>query len=118
MMHPVEHIHKGLGWYSYNGRFFQLNPNRLVFVGRTEHFQKDFNEFREKTNLSGVLGTHGIGKLRSGDDVRDKTLSRNAVNNIIDFYQDTDYAALSVLKKHSLIDSETFDSYFHYHHTV
>ena len=46
--------------------------------------------------------------------VEDKNLSELAIKNIIEWYKDTDYAALIQLEKYGWITKEVLDSYYIY----
>ena len=107
-----EHILKGLGYYTYNGDFIHKNKNR-IFVGRLEHFEQDLKYFVE-SKLKVPFTLHMDNKIRENKNNNDKSLSQEAIDNLIAFYQDSDYKALKTLLEYDLISNETFYSYFRY----
>jgi hypothetical protein len=106
-----EHILKGLGYYTNNGDFIRKNKNR-IFVGRLEHFEKDLKYFVE-TKLKVPFTIH-TNIIRENKNINDKSLCQEAIDNLIAFYNDSDYEALKTLLDNDLISKETFSSYFRY----
>lgn len=113
MMCEDEHMYKGIGWYFDNGDFIKNNNDNILFIGRQEHMKEDI------VKLSKVLNVHleeNVKKIRENIyvDASMKYLSPLAVQNLLDWYKDTDYAALIQLHKFGWIDDETFFSYYVY----
>jgi hypothetical protein len=112
MMRQEEHLHKGIGWYLENGKFVKENLNNIIFVGTLENMREDIEQ------LSNVLQIKLNNELKLRENVYvDKSmkyLSPLAIKNIIDWYKDTDYAALQELLNHGLITQQIFSSYFVY----
>lgn len=107
-----EHILKGLGYYTNNGDFIHKNKNR-IFVGRLEHFEQDLKYFIE-SKLKIPFKIQADEKIRENKNYNDKTLSQEAIDNLIAFYKDSDYKALKTCLDYDLISKETFHSYFRY----
>ena len=107
-----EHFFKGIGWYLNNGKFVKNRSKRIIFVGKQEAMTEDINK------MGSILNINIKDKLKArensylSDDF--KYLSPLAITNIIEFYKDTDYAALIELKNHGWITQETLDSYYIY----
>ena len=110
MNSPTEHIYKGLGWYLNNGEFIEKNYKKIVFVGVFENMSTDLKKL-------GVLLNKNIDfpkKFRENLNNNDKYLSSKAVNNIINFYKETDYKALQKLLEYNFITKKLFEEYYHY----
>jgi hypothetical protein len=108
----MEHINKGIGWYLHNGKFIENNHNNILFVGTTENMKDCINK------LSIKIGINLDENIKLRENVYlDKSmnyLSDVAIKNIIEWYKDTDYAALHQLLKYKFISEEIFYSYFIY----
>ena len=110
MHHPLEHIYKGLGWYLDNGEFVKNHNEKILFVGRVEAMTEDTNK------LSDLLGISlkNTGKIRENNSQYDKSLSPLAIENLLKFYQHSDYKSLKELNNKGWIDNATYESYFTY----
>jgi len=108
----LEHINKGIGWYLHNGKFIENKHNNILFVGRTENMKECINQLSIKL---GINLDNSI-KLRENIYINKsmKYLSPLAIKNIIEWYKDTDYAALQQLLNYEFINEEIFYSYFIY----
>ncbi len=111
MNSPIEHINKGLGWYTNNGELFKDTSN-IIFAGRLEYLRKDFIEFAKLINFRFKYNWKVVRKNK--DTSQDKKLSKIAVNNIKNFYKNTDYKALEVMKEKDLINIQTLEEYSKY----
>ena len=110
MNHPMEHINKGIGWYLDNGEFIKEHREKILFVGKTETMKTDIS------NLSKLLGIHtkvSNKKIRENTSYT-KYLSSLAIENLLNFYKDTDYKALQALHEEGWIDKNMYQSYFMY----
>jgi hypothetical protein len=107
-----QHIFKGIGWYLNNGNFIKGNNHRILFVGRQESMKEDIINLSKKINIELDENL----KLRENIYVDNtmKYLSPLAIKNIIEFYKDSDYAALEQLYKYNWITKEILDSYYIY----
>jgi hypothetical protein len=111
MNNPLEHINKGIGWYLNNGRFVRNRNSNIIFVGRQETMDEDLQKL-------GII----LDKEIKNDETRinhysskeSKYLSPLAIENIKNYYKNSDYAALIELNKHGWISDETLDSYYIY----
>ena len=85
---------------------------KILFVGRQENMKEDIDK------LSIIVNKPLDNDLKVRTNVyssnESKYLSPLAINNIINFYKNTDYAALIELKKYGWITEETLDSYYFY----
>jgi hypothetical protein len=106
------HLHRGIGWYLNDGNFIKENNNRILFVGRQENMKQDIINLSKKLNIELDENL----KLRENIyiDKDMKYLSSLAIKNIIEFYRDSDYAALEQLYKYNWITKEILDSYYIY----
>ena len=112
MNSTMTHIFKGIGWYLDNGKFIMFNKKKILFVGKQETMEEDIE------GLSKILNT----ELNSDCVIRkniytpesSKYLSPLAIKNLINFYKDTDYAALKKLNKHGWISDEVLALYYTY----
>jgi hypothetical protein len=107
------HFKCGIGWYLNNGDFIKKYNHKILFVGRQENMDEDFSSLCKKLNINNIdsktkLNENIFSKLE------DKYLSPLAIKNIIEWYKDTDYAALIELEKHGWITKETLESYYVY----
>lgn len=109
MNHGSEHIYKGIGWYLYNGDFIDKNHKNIIFVGTLENMEYDTNE------LSKVIDKEprDIKPLRKNNG-GDRYLSPLAIQNIINFYKNTDYKALDKLYQYNFITKQLLESYYKY----
>ena len=104
-----EHIFHGIGYYLHNGEFVKTMKNNLIVI-RMEKMEEDIQKFIQKSN---AVRTPITQKIRE-NKLSDKYLSELAIKNIINFYKNSDYAALNELYNANLIDKETLDSYYIY----
>lgn len=108
LMHSeLEHIYKGIGWYLYNGEFVENNHDRIIFVGSIENMDHDMSRLGNLLNIQ----ITGRTRIRENKHKHDISLSERAIENLMDFYKETDYRALEVLLKYHLITDELFHSY-------
>jgi len=108
----TQHLYKSIGWYLNNGNFIKEKNHKILFVGKQENMKEDIINLSKKLNIELDENL----KLRENIYV-DKTmkyLSPLAIKNIIEFYKDSDYAALEQLYKHNWITKEILDSYYIY----
>lgn len=109
MMHNEEHIFKGIGWYLDNGYFVEKYNKNILSVIRLENFDNDV------LKLSKLLGVKNINIVHERHASKKKVvLSSLAINNIKQFYKNTDYKALESLRKYNFIDQQTLNSYYDY----
>lgn len=106
------HIFRGIGWYLNNGDLVKNNNNKILFVGRQESMKRDI----EKLNiiLDNKLKPSNDKMVNKFSPEESKYLSPLAIANLIEFYKNTDYAALIELKNHGWIDEEVLESYYKY----
>lgn len=107
-----EHLFKGIGWYLNNGNFIINRHSRILFIGCQEYMSNDIKRLSEKLGLN--LETDI--KLRENVyvDSSMKYLSQKAIDNIKDWYKDTDYKALVQIEKYGFISKMTLESYYSY----
>jgi hypothetical protein len=108
----IEHIYKGIGWYLNNGNFVRKRNKNILFVGKQETMKQDIESLGKILNKPFDKNLKVRTNIYSSND--SKYLSPLAIKNIIDFYKDTDYAALIALKDYGWITQETLDSYYFY----
>jgi hypothetical protein len=112
MSYPIEHLYKGIGWYLNNGDFVKNKNRKIIFVGRQEFMKDDIK--RLSTLLNVELDENRKVRENTYLDKSMKYLSPLAIKNIIEWYKDTDYAALEQLCRHGWIDKELLLSYYTY----
>ena len=106
MYSNIEHIFKGIGWYLYNGEFIEKNYKNILFVGSQENMINDVQK------LDNIIGQKNkIPKLRENKNKHDKHLSKKAIQNLLEFYKNTDYKALETLLKYEFISKKLLDKY-------
>ena len=110
MNSTIEHIFKGIGWYLYNGDFIEKNHHKIIFVGTIENIQEDSIKLSKLLNIEFDTTKN----LRKNFNNNDKYLSPKAIQNIINFYKDTDYKALQKLVDYNFITKELFEEYHQY----
>jgi len=110
MNNNIEHIYKGIGWYLWNGDFVKKHYNKIFFVGSQENMDNDIKYLADKLNIK----INNTDKIRENTNNYDKYLSKTAIQNIYNFYKDTDYKALKALLDYKFITKELYDSYFSY----
>ena len=111
MNSPEEHIFKGIGWYLYNGDFVEKNHNKIIFVGTCENMADDITRL---SNLLNIQNNSKEKKIRENINNNNKFLSPKAIQNILNFYKDTDYKALQKLVEYNFITKDLFEKYHHY----
>ena len=106
MNNKIEHIFKGIGWYLYNGKFVEKNYKNILFVGSQENMINDVQK------LDNIIGQKNkTPKLRENKNKHDKHLSKKAIQNLLEFYKNTDYKALETLMKYEFISKKLLDEY-------
>ena len=107
------HLKCGIGWYLKNGDFIKEHNDKIYFVGRQETMDEDFSTLCKKLSIGPI---NNMQRLNENvlSKVEDKNLSELAIKNIIEWYKDTDYAALIQLEKYGWITKEVLDSYYIY----
>jgi hypothetical protein len=106
------HMFNGTGWYLNNGNFVKERNKDILFVGKTETMSKDINKLSIILNTQ--LNTNVRAKNNKFSTEKSKYLSPLAIENLIQFYKDTDYAALIELKNYGWITEEDLESYYKY----
>lgn len=114
MNHPEEHIFKGIGWYLHNGLLIEKFQNQIIFIGRLEHMNNDFDKFSELLGIQQTFKNTKVKPSRVGNKNLPVYLSKVAIENIKKFYSDTDYKALDILKSKGFISQDTFEDYNEY----
>ncbi len=109
MNSELEHIYKGIGWYLYDGKFIEQNYNRILFVGSIENMENDMFKLSNMLNIDITKK-----KVRENIHVKNTSLTEKAIQNLLDFYKDTDYKALQTLVKFNLIPKNLLDLYLTY----
>tara|TARA_B100001250_G_scaffold59724_1_gene46542 strand:- start:9820 stop:10593 length:774 start_codon:yes stop_codon:yes gene_type:complete len=104
----VEHIFKGIGWYLHNGKFIDTNFKRILFVGSIE----DINQDIEKLSILLETPLKPDGFQRKNMANYNNTLSKLAINNLLKFYESTDYRALERLYHYGFLNKKLFESYY------
>lgn len=112
MNYDCEHINKGIGWYLYNGIFIDNHKDKILFVGSIENMETDIYKLAD---IMSVKITGPIQPIRKNNTTLvNKELSPTAINNLIEFYHETDYLALRKLLENNFISKKLFDSYYTY----
>ncbi|EOD18934.1 hypothetical protein EMIHUDRAFT_102405 [Emiliania huxleyi CCMP1516] len=107
---PIEHLHKGLGWYLDNGIFVERHRARL-FVGRVETFEHDVARLAHALRLpwpSSVYASVSLAERRSSA-ARPALMSAQAVANVRRAYDRTDFEALRTLVRAGLLAADAYD---------
>ena len=112
MNSDIQHIHKGLGWYLYNGEFIKKLKQNILFVGKMETMDEDGEKLFKLLNKK----YQKKAKVRENIYINKeaKYLSDLAIANIIDYYKNTDYAALKEMKDAGFITEKTYNEYYKY----
>jgi len=110
MNHNSHHIYHSIGWYLWNGDFVKKHHNKIFFVGSQENMDNDIKYLADKLNIK----INNTDKIRENTNNYDKYLSKIAIQNIYNFYKNTDYKALKALLDYKFITKELYDSYFSY----
>ena len=106
------HIFKGIGWYLNNGIFIKKKNDKILFVGKQETMEEDIKKLSKIINPK--LNFDCIRNKNIYSSEESKYLSPLAITNLIEFYKNTDYAALIELNKHGWISDEVLSSYYMY----
>lgn len=118
MKRKEEHLFKNIGWYLDNGDFLKKKKNKILFVGKTETMKEDIRQLSILMNkvINMNISFDNNIKLRENIylDKSMKYLSSLAIQNIIDWYKDTDYKTLKQFLEDGWIDQSTYDSYHKY----
>jgi hypothetical protein len=106
------HIFRGIGWYLNNGVFVKRRNDNIIFVGKMETMNEDIDKLKKVIN--NPLKIRNSTMINSFSPKQSKYLSPLAIQNLIDFYKTTDYAALIELNKHGWITDEVLALYYTY----
>jgi hypothetical protein len=106
------HIFRGIGWYLNNGKFVKNRNKNIIFVGKMETMEEDIKKL--EIVLGKRLKKFNNSMVNSFSSNQSKYLSPLAIANLIEFYKDTDYAALIELNKHGWISDEVLALYYTY----
>jgi hypothetical protein len=109
MNHSIGHISKGIGWYLNNGKFLKNKNSKIVFVGKLETMSDDIIKLQDILNTTLDTTSH-LRKNNKGDTY----LSELAIQNLLEWYKDTDYKALEQLHLYEWISNDTLQSYYTY----
>jgi hypothetical protein len=109
MNYPIEHISKGIGWYLNNGKFVKNKNSKIVFVGKLETMSDDILKLQNKLNIT-LDTTKHLRKNNKGDTY----LSELAIENLLEWYKNTDYTALNELYLYGWITEDDLQSYYTY----
>lgn len=107
----VEHIAKGIGWYLDNGEFIKNYHANIFFVGKVEDMKNDIQRLYDMLR---ICSTPDFRKIRDQKYVLDTYMSPLAVKNVKEFYEQTDYKALSLLRDYDFIEKTVYESYASY----
>lgn len=106
-----EHIFKGIGYYLGNN-FIDKNHKKIVFVGTVENIYQDIKKLENKLNLN--FSYNSKIHYRKNKKDNNKYLSKKALENILNFYKNTDYVALKKLLKYKFISEKILNDYYKY----
>ena len=106
----IEHIRRGLGYYLHNGRWLHGNSDKIIYC-------EDINDM-DISKISLILNKDNVNdenkNIRMNRKDYDKRLSKVGIENIKEYYKDTDYKVLSMLKDKKIISDELFKKYEDY----
>lgn len=111
MLHREEHIYKGIGWHTANGKLVENASSRIIFVGKLETLNDDIQSLATILEWPELRALKSSQKKRVNNSKLPKELSEQGVANILNFYKHTDYAALYSMLKSSHIDASTYEGY-------
>ena len=106
---PNEHLFKSIGWYLHNGELVNKFSQNIKFVGCVETISKDLQTASSLFNLN--VNPDQIIKKRAGLSGERIQLSKTAIQNLQQWYRDTDYRAIHMLHKRGLIERDIYDYY-------
>lgn len=109
MNSEIEHIFKGIGWYLYNGNFVEENYDKILFVGSIENMNNDVLKLCDIFNVK-----INVSKIRENKNKNNLFLSQKAIENLLNFYKQTDYKALQKLVEFNFISNDLFEEYHYY----
>jgi hypothetical protein len=111
------HVSLSIGFYLNNGKLIENIHEQILFVGKQETMNEDLVKLGEILNIN--ININNILKNRENIMYKDKKyLSPLAIKNLIEWYKDSDYAALEILKKYNFISEATLESYYKYENTL
>jgi hypothetical protein len=112
MSNTNQQITKTIGYYLHNGDFIKEHNDKILFVGKLETMEEDCIKLNNLLNMK----LDSTIKLRENKQATEgmKYLSPLAIKNLLEFYKDTDYAALNEVYLKGWITKEVFDSYHTY----
>lgn len=108
MTNNTEHIYKSLGYYSNNGRIIKKYHHKIEIIS-SEFFDRDIKRVykkiynREYANNKDIVLRKNINK--------NNYLSKLAIENLYNFYKDTDYKTIEIMYRYNLISNELYDKY-------
>ena len=114
MQYPYEHLYKGIGGYLHNGDFIRKYHSQIIFTGRLEYLKNDMEKFSSKNNIGLTFNSSRLQKIRSNSDCFSKFLSSKAIENIISWYQKTDFESIKVLCDYNFLPQSYYEECFKY----
>jgi len=112
MNYDMENIYRGIGWYMNNGNFIKKRNDKILFVGKQETMKEDIEALSKILNVD--LNTNHVVRKNNFSPESSKYLSPLAIKNLIEFYKNTDYAALIELNKNGWITDDVLQNYYTY----
>ena len=107
MSDPIEHLHRGIGWYLYDGEFVR-RWHKQMFVGTVENMDEDMARLSQVLHRQVTPGD----VLHVRTSTHNDTLSDLGRHNLRRWYNATDYAALRELVRFGLLDPSLYDLSF------
>ena len=108
MTNNTEHIYKSLGYYTNNGEIIKKYHDKIEIISN-EFFNEDINKIYNKIYHKNYTVSKEV--------ILRKTLNKNinlsklAIQNLYNFYKDTDYRTIEIMYKYNLISNELYHKY-------
>jgi hypothetical protein len=107
MTNNTEHIFKSLGYYTNNGEIIKKYHHKIEIIS-SEYFKKDIKKIYLKLYKGNYIDNDV--KLRAVNK-KNTNLSKLAIQNLYNFYKDTDYKTIEIMYKYNLISNELYHKY-------
>ena len=102
MTNNTEHIYKSIGYYTNNGGIIKKYHYKIEIIS-TEFFERDIKRVYKKYTIHHIHNQN-IVSLRKNIN-KNNYLSKLAIENLYNFYKDTDYKAIDIMYRYNLISN-------------
>ena len=108
MTNNTEHIYKSLGYYTNNGEIIKKYHDKIEIISN-EFFNEDINKIYNKIYHKNYTVDKEVILRKTVN--KNTNLSKLAIQNLYNFFKDTDYRTIEIMYKYNLISNELYHKY-------